>query len=124
VPEDAELTDEKVMVRAVNLPDTFFNGPTHKVKREGSKYYMHLSYPTEDLNHPIALWIHSNDYEDGEYVTLNRAVRAVTKLLIESGVDNDLVLDQVEKIHDDPYHVKLGKIISMGLRHNISLPKI
>src|SRR5699024_5609920 len=26
VPEDAELTDEKVIVRAVNLPDTFFNG--------------------------------------------------------------------------------------------------
>jgi ribonucleoside-diphosphate reductase alpha chain len=123
-PEDAKVTADNVVVRAIRLPDTFKNGPTKKITREGTKYYMHLSYlPNDELN-PIAFWIHSNDYQEGEYVTLNRAFRAVTKLLMDRGVDMDLVLDQVEKLKSDAYHVKLGKIISMCLRHNIDLPSI
>jgi ribonucleoside-diphosphate reductase alpha chain len=123
-PEDAEITDESVVVKDVKLPDEFSNGPTHTIRREGNKYYMHFSYLPNDLVNPVALWIHSNSYETGEYVTMNRAFRAVTKLLSAKGVSQDLVLDQVDKLHEDAYHVKLGKVISMAMRHNISLPDI
>lgn len=124
VPADAEVTRDNVIVRTLRVPEVFNNGPTHKITREGIKYYLHLSYLPNDAKNPIALWIHSNDYQSGEYVTLNRAFRAVTKLLIDSGVDTELVLDQVDKIREDAYHVKLGKIISMALRHNIGLPQV
>lgn len=123
-PEDADLTEEGVIIRQVKLPDTFANGPTHQVRREGSKFYFHLSYLKEDSLNPIAFWIHSNDYREGEYVTLNRAVKAVRRMLIDAGVEPGLVLDQVEKIASDAYHVKLGKIISMAMRHAIPLPQI
>ena len=120
----SETTDNDVIVSDLNMPDLYYNGPTKKVRREGNKYYIHFSYLTEHLDHPVALWIHSNDYEEGEYVTINRAFRAVRDLLTEKGVNPPLVMDQVEKIYDDAYHVKLGKIISMALRHNISLTDV
>jgi len=123
-PVDAQITDGGVVVADVRLPDEFSNGPTHTIRREDNKYYMHLSYLPNDPSNPVALWIHSNDYKEGEFVTMNRAFRAITKLLLDKGVDSDLVLDQVDKIHDDAYHVKLGKVISMCMRHNISLPDI
>lgn len=123
-PQDADVTDEGVVIRHVKLPDVFHNGPTHQIRREGSKFYFHLSYLPEDAVNPIAFWIHSNDYQKGEYVTLNRAFRHIVKLLLEKGVDHDLVLDQVDKISQDAYHVKLGKIISMALRHAIPMVEI
>lgn len=121
---DCALADHEVIVRDVRLPDTYVNGETHTIRREGNKYYLHLSYLPNDSQNPIALWIHSNSYEEGEYVTLNRAFKAISKLLLDAGVSSDLVLDQVEKLAADPYHTKLGKIISMALRHNIDLPRI
>lgn len=124
VPEDVAITDRGVVVSDINMPDMFDNGPTHTIRREGNKYYMHLSYLPNDHINPVALWIHSNHLEDGEYVTMNRAFRAVTKLLQASGVAPELVRAQVDKIHEDEYHVKLGKIISMAMRHNISIPTL
>lgn len=124
VPEHAAVTADNVVIADLSMPDMFDNGPTHTIRREGNKYYMHLSYLPNDTVNPVALWIHSNHLEDGEYVTMNRAFRAVTKLLLTKGVDHDLVLDQVDKIHGDEHHVKLGKIISMALRHNIDIASV
>lgn len=123
-PNDADVTEEGVVIKDVKLPESFVNGPTKVVRREGAKYYLHLSYLENDAQNPVALWIHCNHYSSGEYVTLNRAFRAVVKLLNEKGVDSDLVDRQVNKIQGNGYHEKLGKIISMALRHNISLPSI
>lgn len=124
VPEDAEITEEGVVVSQVHLPDMFENGPTKKVRADGNKYYLHMSYLPNDGDYPIALWVHSNNMQDKEYVSLNRAVRSVTKLLINKGVGMDLVLDYKDKVVEDPHHVKLGKMISMALRHNIKIVDI
>lgn len=124
IPEDAPLTDEGVVIRDIDLPDEFENGPTEIVRADGNKYYCHLSYLPEDGDWPIAFWVHSNSLEDKEYVSLNRAVKEVVKLLVDKGVDFDLVYAQQEKISDDPHHVRLGKIISMALRHNIDLVEV
>lgn len=124
VPEDAELTDEGVIVRDVRLPSEYSNGNTHKLKADGMKYYLHMSYLPGDNNFPLALWVHSNEVQTGEYVSLNRAIKSVTKLLVDKGVEFDLVYEQLEKIKDDYHHVKLGKMIGMALRHNIDILSI
>jgi ribonucleoside-diphosphate reductase alpha chain len=124
VTEDAETTEDQVIRKNVKLPDTFKNGDTHIVKREGSKYYLNFSYLQNFEKHPIAFFVHSNSVQNGEYVTLNRGCRTIQKLLIEKGVDTDLVLDQVEKIRDNPHHTRLGKMVSMALRHNIRIVDI
>ena len=124
VPEDAEVTEQGVVVSDVHLPDLFDNGPTKKVRADGNKYYLHMSYLPNDGDYPIALWVHSNNMENKEYVSLNRAVRSLTKLLINKGVEMDLVLDYKDKISEDMHHVRLGKMISMALRHNVKIPDI
>jgi ribonucleoside-diphosphate reductase alpha chain len=124
VPPDVETTDDDVIVRNVHLPDEFSNGQTEKVRGDGNKYYMHLSYLPGDDQFPVAFWIHSNELEDKEYVSLNRAVKAIQELLHDMGVDTRLVIDYTDKISDDHHHVRLGKMISMALRHNIGLPNI
>ena len=62
--------------------------------------------------------------QGGEYVSLNRATRSLQRLLIEKGVDMDLVLEQVEKVKDNPHHERLVKMIGMALRHNISVKDV
>jgi ribonucleoside-diphosphate reductase alpha chain len=121
IQDNAELTGEQVIVKNVKLPEEFDNGETHIVKREGNKYYIHFSYLKNFKEHPIALWIYSNNMQEGEYVSLNRATRSLQRLLIEKGVDVDLVLEQVEKNKDNPHHERLGKMVGMALRHNIDI---
>jgi ribonucleoside-diphosphate reductase alpha chain len=119
VPEHAEITEDGVIVRDVYLPNEFDNGPTQKVKADGHKYYMHLSYLKGDTKFPVAFWVLTNKVRQGEYVTLKRAIKAVGELLIEKGVDLDLISDLLDKAKDDHYHAALGKLIGMCLRHNI-----
>lgn len=124
VPPDVSTTEDGVIVRDINLPDEFSNGKTRKVRADGNKYYIHLSYLPGDDQFPVAFWVHSNELQDKEYVSLNRAVKSVTKLLINMGVDMDIVLDYRDKISEDAHHSRLGKMISMALRHNVGLPNI
>lgn len=124
ISDDAELTKDGVIIKNVRLPEEFENGPTKVIKREGNKYYAHFSYVKGCKSHPVALWIYSNNMQEGEYVSLNRATRSLQKLLIDKGVDLDLVIHQVEKIRDNPHHERLGKMVGMCLRHNIPLTAI
>jgi ribonucleoside-diphosphate reductase alpha chain len=124
ISEVAEITDEGVIVNGVRVPESFDNGPTHVIKREGNKYYLHFSHLANCREHPLALWIYSNNMQEGEYVSLNRGVRKLQKLLVDKGVEVDLVLDQVEKLKGCPHCERLGKMISMCLRHNIKIPTI
>ena len=121
-----KTNDDDVVTKNVHLPDEFSSGDMKIVRREGGKYYLMLSYLKEDStkDYPVAFWVHSNRLGDKEWVTLNRAVKSVGKLLVKAGVDTDLVFDQIDAIKDDEHHARLGKIISMALRHNVGLPRI
>lgn len=123
---DTETTEELVIIDGVKLPEQLTNGPTQVIKREGGKYYLNLSYLSNDTEQqfPVAFWIHANRLGAGEWVTLNRAVKSVTSLILGSGVAPALVDRLSEKFKDDPYHEKLGKAISMALRHNIGTLKV
>lgn len=118
--------EDGVITKNVRLPDEFSNGRMQIVEREGGKYYLMLSYLPKDAakDFPVAFWVHANRLGEKEWVTLNRAYKSVGKLLVKAGVDTDLVVDQIDKIKDDPHHARLGKMISMALRHNVGLPRI
>lgn len=124
IQEDAEITEDGVIVNGVKVPEVFDNGSTTIVKREGNKYYMHFSYLQNCDKHPLALWIYTNGMQDGEYVAMNRGVKKLQRLLETKGVRADLVNTQAEKLKGCPHCEKLGKMVSMCLRHNISVVDI
>ena len=123
--KDEDRQEEQLVItRDVKLPETFVNGPGRIIKRENMKFYMHLSYLPEDkdMKYPIALWINTN--HTGEAVAANAAVRNLSKLLKENRIEDDLILKQLDKIKGAPSHYKVGRMVSMCLRHRIPIINI
>jgi len=116
--EDAEQKME-IIKKGVKLPSEFVNGVTKTIKKEGSKYYLHFSYLPEDkeLRYPVAMWIYTN--QTGEVRVCNKACKALGKLSIECGIDAKIVEETWDKCLGDSAHNRLGRMISLGLRHNI-----
>jgi ribonucleoside-diphosphate reductase alpha chain len=115
-------TEKKVISRDVKLPSVFSNGPTHVIKKEGKKFYIHFSYLPEDKNKefPICLWIYTNHkYHPDELKVCNRAARKLQKLAEESNIDNKFIKETVEKARLDYPHSRLGRMISLNLRHRV-----
>jgi len=118
----AEETKE-IIKRDIKLPDVFNNGPTSIIKREGKKFYIHFSYLPEDseMTFPVAMWIYSNNKykEKDELKVCNKAARNLAKLALKSNVDGDIVQDAIDKSKTDFPHNRLGRLISLCLRHHI-----
>jgi len=123
---NTNMTDEGVIINSVKLPDSYMMDEMTVVRREGNKYYMAFSFLPNDVEkkHPIAFWILSNTFKKGEYVSMRRAIKSLYELMISEGVDPKLVEQHEGKVGDDNWSGKLGKAISMCLRHNIDLMKI
>ena len=76
-----------------------------------------VSYKNE---FPVVLWIHTNSkYNADELKICNKAVRNLYKLAISSGVDEKFVKETLEKANADYPHNRLGRMVSLCLRHNI-----
>jgi ribonucleoside-diphosphate reductase alpha chain len=116
--------ENRVVVENVKLPDVFINGDTHKIRREGSKFYLNFSYLPNDIakNWPIALFINCNSQYDS--IVCNRSARALKELAIDSGIPEEVVIKQLEKCKDDQPHMKLSKMISLNLRHCVEIVRI
>lgn len=114
----------KPITKNVKLPETFVNGPGRTIKRENMKFYMHLSYHPNDtaMEYPIALWINTN--HTGEAVAANAAARNLSKLLKENDIEDELINEQLDKIKGAPSHYKVGRMVSMCLRHRIMIVDI
>jgi len=113
--------NKEVIKRDIKLPNEFINGPTKVVKKEGMKFYIHFSYLPEDtgLKHPVCLWIYTNSEEKGVSVVCNRASRELAKLALKCGIDQRIIGAAIEKCQKDYPHNRLGRMISLCLRHNI-----
>lgn len=120
--EASEL--DQIIRKDIKLPDQFINGPTRIIKKEGKKFYINFSYLPEDSKHklPIALWIQTNS--DGEIREANVAVKKLSDLLRKFELDENLIEKQLEKIKGNPAQMRVGKMISMCLRHNIPIVSI
>jgi len=124
IDKKEEEQDQYIINHDIKLPQEFVNGTTKIIKRENKKFYINFSYLPEDsdLRHPIAMWIHTN--QKGETVAANAAVRALSKLLKDFGISEELIEKQRAKITEDPSHYRVSKMVSMCLRHNLPLSSI
>jgi ribonucleoside-diphosphate reductase alpha chain len=118
--ENAEKTRE-IIKTDIKLPEEFLNGPTSIIKREGIKFYINFSYLPEDsdMNFPICMWIYTNSHPKGQAIACNKAARELSKLAIRCGINSKIVDVAIEKANNDEPHNKLGRMISLCLRHNI-----
>jgi ribonucleoside-diphosphate reductase alpha chain len=118
----AEETQD-IIEKDIKLPDEFINGPTSIIRREKKKFYINFSYLPEDsdLTFPVAMWIYSNAKykEKDELKVCNKAARNLAKLALKSGVAKSIVEDAIEKSKSDYPHNRLGRLISLCLRHRV-----
>jgi len=110
---------KEIIKKDIKLPSTLLNGPESIIKREGMKFYLHFSYLPDDkaMKFPIVIWIYTNS--KGETVACNKAARELHKLAINCGIPAKYVDETMEKAKQDMPHNKLGRMISLCLRHNI-----
>ena len=73
------------------------------------------------MTFPVAMWIYSNNKykEKDELKVCNKAARNLAKLALKSNVDGDIVQDAIDKSKTDFPHNRLGRLISLCLRHHI-----
>ncbi len=112
----------EIISKDIKLPDVFVNGPTSIIKREGKKFYLHFSYLPEDseLKFPVVMWIYTNaKYQPEELRVCNKASRNLAKLALGCGVAQAIVKETVDKAKEDYPHNRLGRMVSLCLRHNI-----
>jgi ribonucleoside-diphosphate reductase alpha chain len=106
----------------IKLPKEFLNGPTKVIKGDGYKFYINFSFLPEDtkLEFPVVIWIQTNAKYKGEELRLcNKAARKLEQLALSSGIDSKIVMSTVDKAKTDYPHNRLGRMVSLCLRHNI-----
>jgi len=126
IEEKKNDQESHIIKKTVKLPSKFINGPTHVIRREHMKFYLHFSYLEEDKNmkYPIALWIQTNHRYTGEAVYVNRALKALSELLIKFEVSESYISKLTDKYRNDLPSSKIAKLVSMCLRHNLPIPSI
>lgn len=126
IKEKDKKEEEKVMWDSVKLPKKFLNGATHVIKREGMKFYIHFSFLPADVENkkPVAIWINSNHKPKHESAQTRKMISIIADLCKEKGVNPDIVDQYMEKIMKNDLHVRLAKIASLALRHNVTPKEI
>jgi hypothetical protein len=71
------------------------------------------------MKFPICLWIYSNSREFGQTKICNKASRKLAQLALEKNIDSNLIMQCVNKARKDYSYNRLGRMISLCLRHNI-----
>lgn len=114
--------EERVVVESIKLPDELVNGNLYKIKKEGSKFYLHFSYLPDDSNKiwPVALFITTNN-PGYDSIVCNRAAKMLKQLALDQGIPELIVEKQFDKTKDDLPHMKISKMISLNLRHNVKI---
>lgn len=111
-----------IITKDIKLPNSFLNGPTSVIKRQGYKFYIHFSYLPEDTDRefPIVMWIYTNARYVGEDLKIcNKAARNLGKLALSKGINEEIVTSTLEKAKSDYPHNRLGRMVSLNLRHNV-----
>lgn len=113
--------DGGIIQKDIKLPDTFVNGPTRIIKREGIKFYIHFSYLPEDVEqqYPVVIWVYTNNKEKNVSSVCNKASRKLAKLALEKGISKEVVEETLQKARVDYPHNRLGRMVSLNLRHNV-----
>ena len=126
IEEKKDSNESHIIKKTVKLPEKFINGPTHVIKREHMKFYLHFSYLEEDkkMHYPIALWIQTNHQFSGEAIYVNRALKSLSDLLRKHEISESYITKVTDKYKNDLPSSKIAKLISMCLRHNLPISSI
>jgi len=122
----AASESKEIVKKDIKLPEVFLNGPTRIIKREGMKFYLHFSYLPDDpeMKFPICLWIYSNSKEAGRVKACNKASRKLAQLALEKGIGTEIIQKCIDKAKIDYSYNRLGRMISLCLRHNVAREEI
>lgn len=120
---DRPGASKEVIKKDIKLPETFLNGPCRIIKKEGKKFYIHFSYLPGDNEYkfPFCMWIYSNaKYKEKDDLKIcNKASRQLALLAHKSGINDDIIQEALQKASTDYPHNRLGRMISLNLRHNV-----
>jgi len=123
--EESDIKDREIIKEDLQCPSEFVNGNTTVIKREHTKYYINFSYLPDDseFKFPFAIWITTNNLKsEMEYIA--KSVDKLANLAINKGVSDKIVNIALGKIKHHSAHNKLARMISLNLRHNVSIADI
>jgi len=113
---------DSVIPHDVNIPK---EPPVKLYKRRDNhsqKWYFFVAFADRDYHRPFALFIKTNNYASGEVA--DWIISKMERLMAAHGIDEDLIDDQVKKYSGQSNIDKIGRTISMSLRHNIQIKDI
>lgn len=95
----------------------------YKIKdKNKKKWYFTITFVDKALTKPFAFFIRTNQKESNQVTDL--VVQAMESLLLSQGINEKLIYEQKEKYQNQTNVDKIGRSISMALRHNIQITKI
>ena len=113
---------DNIIKNVLKLPTEYYS-KGYKIKdKNKKKWYINIAFADKFYQKPFAIFIHSNNNEGNEVTT--EFIQAMEKLLIEKGIDKNLISEQIEKYAHQKNVTKIARIIGMALRHNVPIVDI
>lgn len=109
----------EVIKREVPIPE---EPPAKIIKRkdnQGKKWYFAIAFADRDKSRPFAFFIKTNNYAGTDVA--DWIISKMEKLLYDKGIDVELVNQQIKNYSGQSNIDKIGRTISMALRHNICI---
>lgn len=113
---------DKVIHHVTKIPDVYF-AKGFKIKDGNKKkWYVNIAFVDSNLTKPYALFVSTNNNESNEIT--EELIHSMEKLLVEKGISQDLVEQQIKKYENQKNTTRIARIIGMALRHNIKIEDI
>lgn len=112
---------DKVIIDEVTLPDEYpMRG--YKIKSEGKKWYISIAFKDKEMTKPFAIFVHTNNHESD--VNTYNIRELLLKLARNENVPEKHIDDQINKAKGQTNVIKITRLISLLLRHNVQINKI
>ncbi len=113
---------DQVILSDVVVPNKSY-ALQYKVKdKNKKKWYFTIPCADKELTKPFAIFIRTNHRESNQVTDM--VINALQKLILQSGVREQLVSQQRQKYNGQSNVDKIGRALGMALRHNIKINKI
>lgn len=113
---------DNVIKHNVDIPETSYS-LHHKVRdKNKKKWYITVVFADKNYQIPFAMFIRTNNRQSTQVA--DKVVTAMQGLLRQSGIDQNLIIDQRQKYKGQTNVDKIARAIGMGLRHNLKIKDI
>jgi len=118
---DALNDKEEIIKEDIDLPQNC-QSETYTIKSEGRKWYFHITFFPGTNKEPFALFINTN--HNDKTAKVDGAITALENLAKNKRIPKRHIEAQLDKIKGVPNVDKVSRMISLNLRHGVSLPNI